>query len=67
MNQYKFILLGETVETIVQVNATDYLKASIKIIGWITSNPQELENMRYHGITLIKRGRPLIFIKSYSE
>lgn len=64
MNMYKFILLGGIAGTIVQVQAVNYLKASIKIVGWIASNPQELEKMKYNGVVSTKVGKPLIFIKS---
>ena len=57
------MLSGEVAGTIVQVQAANYLKASVRIIGWITSDPYELEKMRYNGVIPIKNGKPLIFIE----
>lgn len=67
MNKYKFILLGEIAGTIVQVQAINHLKASIRIVGWIASNLQELEKMKYSGVVSTKVGKSLIFIKSDLE
>jgi hypothetical protein len=44
------------------VESVDFIKASIKIIGWMASDPPEFEKMKYNGVILTKIGKSLIMI-----
>lgn len=62
MPVFKFLLQGEISATIVELQASDRIKAYVRILIWMNSQPKDLEELKYTCSKLTETGKTLIFL-----